>query len=37
MFSKLGKQYGLIYNNENNKFNTKLAHLGGYYAKEQNK
>lgn len=35
MLSKLGKEYGIEYNNKNGKFNTHRAHLGGFYAKEQ--
>lgn len=34
MLSRMGKEYGLIYNNKNGKFNTHRAHLGGFYAKE---
>ena len=37
MLSQLGKEYGIDFNNKNNKYNTRRAHLGGYYAKEQNK
>ncbi|MFA5523726.1 MAG: DsbA family oxidoreductase [Tissierellales bacterium] len=35
--SKLGKDLGIIFNNVNSKFNTRRAHLAGYYAKDQNK
>ena len=34
MLSKLGKDHGIIYNNKNGKYNTRRAHLGGYFAKE---
>lgn len=35
--SKLGKDLNIEFNNVNGKFNTRRAHLAGYYAKEQNK
>lgn len=35
--SKLGEDLGIVYNNINGKFNTRRAHLAGYYAKDQNK
>lgn len=35
MLSRMGKEYGLEYNNKNGKFNTHRAHLGGFYAKEK--
>lgn len=35
--SKLGKDLNIEFNNANGKFNTRRAHLAGYYAKEQNK
>ncbi len=35
--NNLGKEYGIEYNNKNGKFNTRRAHLGGYYAKEEGK
>lgn len=37
MLSKMGKDYGISYNNKNGKFNTRKAHLGGYYALEKGK
>lgn len=37
MLSNRGKEYNIEYNNKNGKFNTKRAHMGGYYAKEQGK
>ena len=37
MLSELGKEYSIEFNNKNNKYSTKRAHLGGFYAKEQNK
>lgn len=35
--SRLGKDLGIEYNNLNGKFNTRRAHLAGYYAKKHNK
>lgn len=35
--NKIGKELNIEYNNYNGKFNTRRAHLAGYYAKEQNK
>ncbi len=35
--SKLGKDFGIEFNNLNGKFNTRRAHLAGYYAKEHHK
>lgn len=35
MLSRMGKEYGIEYNNINGKFNTHRAHLGGFYAKEK--
>lgn len=35
--SRLGEDLGIVYNNINGKFNTRRAHLAGYYAKDQNK
>ncbi len=35
--SMLGEDLDIEYNNINSKFNTRRAHLGGYYAKDQNK
>lgn len=35
--SKLGKDLDIVYNNVNGKFNTRRAHLAGYFAKEHNK
>lgn len=37
MLSKMGKEFGIGYNNKNGKFNTRLAHLGGFYALENGK
>lgn len=37
MLTNMGAEYGIEYNNKNGKFNTRRAHLGGFYAKEQNK
>lgn len=35
--SRMGKDFGIIYNNKNGKFNTRRAHLGGFYALEEGK
>lgn len=35
--SRLGEDLGIVYNNVNGKFNTRRAHLAGYYAKDENK
>ena len=37
LLQKLGADYGIEYNNKNSKFNTRRAHLGGFYAKTNNK
>ena len=31
----MGKELGLVFNNKGQKFNTRRAHLAGYYAKDQ--
>lgn len=36
-FESLGEEYGLIYNNKRNRFNTNRLHKAGFYAKEKNK
>lgn len=35
LLSKLGESYNIKYNNKNGKFNTRRAHLGGFFAKEK--
>lgn len=35
LLSKLGEPYNIKYNNKNGKFNTRRAHLGGFFAKEK--
>lgn len=35
VLTRLGHNYGIQYNNINNRFNTRRAHLAGYYAMEQ--
>lgn len=37
ILSKMGKEFGINYNNKNAKFNTRLAHLCGFYALEKGK
>lgn len=37
MLSKMGKKFGIRFNNKNGKFNTRLAHLAGFYALEEGK
>lgn len=37
ILSKMGKEFSIKYNNRNGKFNTRLAHLCGFYALEKGK
>jgi len=37
MLSRRGEKYGIKFNNKNGKFNTRRAHLAGYFAKENGK
>lgn len=37
MLSKQGEEYGIEFNNKNGKFNTRRAHMAGYFAKEKGK